>query len=84
MEAESQRRKDPIHSLQPQTKLLFKNHIETTRKKAKIAKSQIYPYIQKTNPLSKKNYKFNYTEHIMYRVQFYTQYQSGAKQQIAT
>lgn len=35
-------------------KLLFKNHIESIRKKARIAKSFIYLYIQNTNPLSKK------------------------------
>lgn len=35
-------------------KLLFKHHIEEVRKKARIAKSIIYPYIQKTNPLSRQ------------------------------
>lgn len=35
-------------------KLLFKKHIEQTRRKARVAKSYIYPYIQKTNPLSRK------------------------------
>lgn len=35
-------------------KLTFKQHIETIRKRARIAKSLIYSYIQITNPLSKK------------------------------